>query len=435
MTDMLALQIETPPPFPYAKTKAIEETYKDLAAEVGYQYNRVSILGGDAISAQLRAFAMQLDGRTSRLAKTVPAKLLGELSGMVFAWRDIARMVNVTVPAVRRWRNGETPSGENRRQITQFLAFSQIIRDDHLVFASWMEVPVAGAARLPRPICTKTVVCAYDVEITSPEPDCEIGRSSVGVQVTTPLNRSTSAFVQTADLLARAAEIDLAVTDRTLEFWRHQGLLPGPRRSGQNGKTPLWTYPTEAVDQPRALVRLRERRKDSNILRAALWSEGNSIEASGVRRSISTFLSQMQEICERELVKRLFGANDHDARWEAIRSVAKVLAGKRGKGLPGLTRQALSERIGAIVLTLGLVLGDEQPKQHLMLDASAVERLIRVGRGRRFRPNGARPRLDGPPAEGLEGFARFGKFPLTDSGTPIAAATPHGSNYFDEENS
>jgi DNA-binding transcriptional MerR regulator len=217
--------------------------------------------------------------------------------------------------------------------------------------------------------------------------------------------------VQTTELVARAAEIDPTVTERTLEFWRHQGLLPHPERSGQNGKTPLWTYPPEAVDQLEALMRLRARTKDPNALRTALWYEGYPIDAARVRKSISVFLRQILDGCERELAKRSSRVDDPEARWEAIRAIAKVIAGKRGKGLPRLSRQALSERIDAISLTLGMVLGDEQAMHYLEADAPAVERLIGVERGRRFRPNGVRPWLDGPAAEGLQGFARFGNLP------------------------
>ena len=63
---------------------------------------------------------------------------------MGFAWRQVAQMLGVSIPALRRWRTGERPTGENRRLISQLLAFVQILRDDHLVFepASWMEVPL-----------------------------------------------------------------------------------------------------------------------------------------------------------------------------------------------------------------------------------------------------------------------------------------------------
>ena len=115
---------------------------------------------------------------------------------------------------------------------------------------------------------------------------------------------STSDRLQTTQLLALAGETDSLVTERTLEFWRHQGLLPHPERSGQDGKRPVWTYPPETVDQLRALLHLRQQAKDPNVLRAALWYDGYAIETTRVRSSISAYLRQLRDICEKELAKR-----------------------------------------------------------------------------------------------------------------------------------
>jgi DNA-binding transcriptional MerR regulator len=204
-------------------------------------------------------------------------------------------------------------------------------------------------------------------------------------------------------------ETDQSVTERTLEFWRHQGLLPRPERRGQNGKRPVWDYSPEAAEQLRALLLLRQQTKDPNVLRAALWYDGYQIEIARVRDSMSSYLRLLRETCEKELAKRRPGpADDPKARWQAIQAVAQVLAGKRGKGFPRLGRQALAERSAGIALTLGLLLGEEEAISHLAADAPAAERLIGVDRGRRFRPNGAGPWLDGPPEDGLEGFANTG---------------------------
>jgi hypothetical protein len=73
-----------------------------------------------------------------------------------------------------------------------------------------------------------------------------------------------------------------------------------------------------------------------------------------------------------------------------------------------MNRQALSDRAKGIALTLGLLLGDQEAMRHLEADAPAVERLIGIDRGRRFRPNGAGPWLDGPPEDGLVSFASMG---------------------------
>ena len=74
---------------------------------------------------------------------------------------------------------------------------------------------------------------------------------------------STSSRLTTAQLLAVATELDPSVTARRLEFWRNQGLLPHPERTGQDGTRPIWTYPPQAENELRALLRLREATKNS----------------------------------------------------------------------------------------------------------------------------------------------------------------------------
>jgi hypothetical protein len=153
MTDTLgqiptSADIMATPEFPAQGTLTIEERAREITEQAGHVRNRTSLVGGDAAEIQHDAFRIQLDTRTAALAREDPSHLLAQLSEMGFAWRDIARMVGVSVPALRRWRGGELPNGENRRGIAQLLAFAQIARDDHLVFepASWMEVPIVGDA-------------------------------------------------------------------------------------------------------------------------------------------------------------------------------------------------------------------------------------------------------------------------------------------------
>lgn len=147
-----AAEVWATPEFPAQGTMTIDERVHDLAERAGYLRSTTTLVGDDAIAVHHDAFRIQLDTRTSHLVKADPAVLLDELSELGFAWRDIARMVGVSIPALRRWRSGDRPTGENRRAIAQLLAFSQIIRDDHLVFepASWMEVPIAGGAPTTR---------------------------------------------------------------------------------------------------------------------------------------------------------------------------------------------------------------------------------------------------------------------------------------------
>lgn len=153
MTDTLSqsptsAEAVAPSEVPPSKTLTIEERVRDIAARAGHVRNSTSLVSSDAAEIQHEAVHVQLDIRTAHLARREPATLLEQLSGMGFAWRDIARMVRVSVPALRRWRAGELPSGEHRRGIARLLAFAETIRDDHMIFepASWMEVPISGDA-------------------------------------------------------------------------------------------------------------------------------------------------------------------------------------------------------------------------------------------------------------------------------------------------
>mgnify|MGYP003610418792 CR=1 FL=1 len=74
--------------------------------------------------------------------------MLAELADLGFAWRDIARLVNVSVPAVQKWRRGEKASGDSRFRIASLLAACDLITSHYLVeeIASWFEMPLSASA-------------------------------------------------------------------------------------------------------------------------------------------------------------------------------------------------------------------------------------------------------------------------------------------------
>jgi transcriptional regulator with XRE-family HTH domain len=82
--------------------------------------------------------------RTAEQGKRGTQDLLDDLHELGFAWRDIARMVGVTVPALQKWRRGQRPSGENKSAIAGLLAACHLIQERYLVedLASWFEMPV-----------------------------------------------------------------------------------------------------------------------------------------------------------------------------------------------------------------------------------------------------------------------------------------------------
>lgn len=139
---------ETISPEQVTQTRTIDELVEDL----GHPRSRTRLLGDDVAQTNRRvseihhrAVETQLETKTRQFAKRSPAEMLDDLAGQGFAWRDIAALAGVSVPAVRRWRLGESPTAKRRLVIARLLALVDILREDHLVFdvASWMEMPLA----------------------------------------------------------------------------------------------------------------------------------------------------------------------------------------------------------------------------------------------------------------------------------------------------
>lgn len=212
-----------------------------------------------------------------------------------------------------------------------------------------------------------------------------------------------------ADLLAISGEIDVSVTERTMEFWRREGLLPRPERTGQAGKQPVWTYPHEATEQLRKLLQLRRKTKNPNTLRVALWYQGYDIEITRVRASMLVYLQGLQSALGKQLQKHLPGKTEDDGiPLGAIESVASILARKRGKGVIRAGRQSLNDRTQAVTLLLSLVAKNDST-QDLAAYAPALERMTGLDRGRR-RIAGIPAWLDGPPEQITELFQNFANF-------------------------
>jgi len=142
---------ETTSPERVTRTRTIDE----VVVEVGHLRSRTRILGEDVAETDREvgevyreALAEQLDVKARSIAKRSVGEMLDELAVAGFAWRDIARLARVSVPAVRRWRQGETATGANRLAVARTVALVEILRDDHLVsdVASWMEVPLVSSA-------------------------------------------------------------------------------------------------------------------------------------------------------------------------------------------------------------------------------------------------------------------------------------------------
>jgi transcriptional regulator with XRE-family HTH domain len=150
-SDRTRTSADTAAPAEVTRTRTID----DLVEDVGLLRTRTRLLSDDVARTDQqvteihhRAFRQQLDTRARQLAKKVAGDLLALLADDGFAWRDIATLVGVSVPAVRRWRLGEPPTGEHLLAIARLVALVETLQIDHLIsdVASWMEMPLSQDA-------------------------------------------------------------------------------------------------------------------------------------------------------------------------------------------------------------------------------------------------------------------------------------------------
>ncbi|MBF9073564.1 helix-turn-helix domain-containing protein [Streptacidiphilus sp. NEAU-YB345] len=122
----------------------------DLTDTVGSLRSQTKALHEDVRGLHEEALFKDWQHRTARRAKTAPLTLLDELARLGFSWRDVARMLGVSVPAVQKWRRSGGITGHNRRNIANLLALCDLISERYLVeeIASWFEMPISGDAPL-----------------------------------------------------------------------------------------------------------------------------------------------------------------------------------------------------------------------------------------------------------------------------------------------
>ncbi|MER8096547.1 hypothetical protein [Streptomyces goshikiensis] len=97
---------------------------------------------------QQKALFIAWQRRTNERGKQAPKALLEEIGNLGFAWRDVARMMRVSVPAVQKWRRSGGVTGENRRRLASLLALCDEIAERYMIqeIASWFEMPISDQA-------------------------------------------------------------------------------------------------------------------------------------------------------------------------------------------------------------------------------------------------------------------------------------------------
>lgn len=94
---------------------------------------------------------VELEFKTGERARCAPMHALEQLADYGFAWRDIARVVGVSVPAITKWRKGAGVTGENRLKIARLLALIDMLSDRFIGEpASWLEMPIQAGVGITR---------------------------------------------------------------------------------------------------------------------------------------------------------------------------------------------------------------------------------------------------------------------------------------------
>lgn len=119
-----------------------------LTSETGASRSVLRTLQEDCGDLHKRTHDVEWRTAAAERGKDSVASMLSDLADLGFAWRDVARLIKVSVPAVQKWRKGEKASGESRVRVASLLAACDLITRHYLVeeVASWFEMPLSPSA-------------------------------------------------------------------------------------------------------------------------------------------------------------------------------------------------------------------------------------------------------------------------------------------------
>jgi hypothetical protein len=132
-----------PPPRLPTSTGAVP-TLSELTEEAGHLSSQAQILSDDTSDLHLNVIMQEWQSKSSDFVRQDMPTLLAKLADLGFAWRDIARLIGVSVPALQKWRRGGAATGQSRFNAAAGLAACALISQHYLVqdIASWFEAPI-----------------------------------------------------------------------------------------------------------------------------------------------------------------------------------------------------------------------------------------------------------------------------------------------------
>ncbi len=129
------------PPPSFTKTKTVATV---VTEDIGYIRQQPRNLHEATDELHQQSQYVEWNARTNKRGRASTQEMLDELADLGFAWRDVAKLVGVSVAAIQKWRRGEGTTGENRQKIASLLAACDLIYEHYGIqeVTSWFEMPL-----------------------------------------------------------------------------------------------------------------------------------------------------------------------------------------------------------------------------------------------------------------------------------------------------
>lgn len=129
------------PPPALTKTKTMATV---LTEDIGYIRQRARNLHEATDKLHQQSQYAEWNTRTNKRGRASTQDMLDELGDLGFAWRDVAKLVGVSVAAIQKWRRGEGTTGENRQKVASLLAACELVSEHYGIqeVTSWFEMPL-----------------------------------------------------------------------------------------------------------------------------------------------------------------------------------------------------------------------------------------------------------------------------------------------------
>ncbi|MGH3830876.1 MAG: hypothetical protein ACRDRS_10585 [Pseudonocardiaceae bacterium] len=129
------------PPPSLTRTKTVATV---LTEELGYIRQGVRNLHEATDELHQQSLYTEWNARTNTRGRASAQEMLDEMADLGFAWRNVAKLVGVSVAAIQKWRRGEGATGENRQKVASLLAACDLVCENYGIqeVASWFEMPL-----------------------------------------------------------------------------------------------------------------------------------------------------------------------------------------------------------------------------------------------------------------------------------------------------